>query len=63
MPRPDVSEERINQILDAAIAVFARAGFDQTSMEDVADQVDIAPQRSDPGANAAMEWCWYADNR
>jgi AcrR family transcriptional regulator len=35
-PRPDVSEERNNQILEAATAVFARAGFQQTRMDDIA---------------------------
>jgi hypothetical protein len=33
-PRPDVSEERRNQILEAAVKVFARLGFQQTRMDD-----------------------------
>jgi AcrR family transcriptional regulator len=41
-PRPDVSEERKNQILEAAIAVFARLGFDQSRMEDIAGQAGLS---------------------
>lgn len=40
-PRPDVSEERKNQILEAAIAVFARLGFQQTRMDDIAEQAGL----------------------
>lgn len=32
-PRPDVSEVRKNQILDAAMAVFARLGFHSARMD------------------------------
>ena len=35
-PRPDVSEERRSQIIESAIKVFAREGFANTRMEDVA---------------------------
>jgi AcrR family transcriptional regulator len=35
-PRPDVSEERRSQILESAIKVFAREGFANTRMDDVA---------------------------
>jgi len=35
-PRPDVSEERRNQIIESAIEVFARHGFASARMEDVA---------------------------
>ena len=34
-PRPDVSEERKNQILDAAVAVFGRLGFHEAHMDDI----------------------------
>ena len=34
-PRPDVSETRKNQILDAAAIVFARQGFYQARMDDI----------------------------
>jgi AcrR family transcriptional regulator len=34
-PRPDVSEARKNQILDAASAVFARLGFHEARMDDI----------------------------
>ena len=36
MPRPDVSQKRTAQILDAATAVFARSGVHQASMDDIA---------------------------
>ncbi|MBX0329225.1 TetR/AcrR family transcriptional regulator [Oscillochloris sp. ZM17-4] len=35
MPRPDVSEERRAQILDAALRVFARQGLYETRMDDI----------------------------
>jgi TetR/AcrR family acrAB operon transcriptional repressor len=41
-PRPDVSEERKNQILEAAIAVFARLGFRTARMEDIAEQAGLS---------------------
>ncbi|HEU5377298.1 MAG TPA: TetR/AcrR family transcriptional regulator [Ktedonobacteraceae bacterium] len=41
-PRPDVSEERKNQILEAASAVFARLGFQQTRMDDIASQAGLS---------------------
>jgi AcrR family transcriptional regulator len=41
-PRPDVSEERRTQILEAAIAVFARQGFDQARMDDIAREVGLS---------------------
>lgn len=34
-PRPDVSEERKNQILDAAMHVFARLGFHKARLDDI----------------------------
>lgn len=41
-PRPDVSEERKGQILDAAISVFSRLGFVRARMEDVARESGLA---------------------
>ena len=41
-PRPDVSEERRNQILEAAMVVFARQGFEQARMDDIAQQVGLS---------------------
>lgn len=41
-PRPDVSEERKNQILEAATAAFARLGFQQTRMDDIASQAGLS---------------------
>lgn len=34
-PRPDVSRERVEQILNAATAVFARLGFNNARMDDI----------------------------
>ena len=34
-PRPDVSEERKNQILEAALVVFAEKGFEKARMDDI----------------------------
>lgn len=41
-PRPDVSEERKNQILEAAIAAFARLGFRAARMDDIAEQAGLS---------------------
>lgn len=41
-PRPDVSEERKSQILEAAIEVFARLGFHQSRMDDIAGQAGLS---------------------
>lgn len=41
-PKPDVSEERRAQILDAAISVFSRLGFHRARMEDVAHESGLA---------------------
>ncbi len=42
MPRPDVSEERIQQIIAAALAVFAREGFAQARMDDIAKEAGLS---------------------
>jgi AcrR family transcriptional regulator len=42
MPRPDASEERISQIIEASLAVFAREGFAQARIEDIARQAGLA---------------------
>jgi TetR/AcrR family fatty acid metabolism transcriptional regulator len=42
MPRPDASEERISQIIDAALTVFAREGFAQARIEDIASEAGLA---------------------
>jgi TetR/AcrR family fatty acid metabolism transcriptional regulator len=42
MPRQDVSEERKNQILDAASTVFARSGFAEARMDDIAAQSGLS---------------------
>ncbi len=41
-PRPNVSEQRKNQILDAAMQVFARLGFHKARMEDVAQEAGVS---------------------
>lgn len=41
-PRPDVSEERRNQILEAALTVFARLGFQQARMDDIAQESKLS---------------------
>jgi AcrR family transcriptional regulator len=41
-PRSDVSEERKSQILEAAIAVFARLGFRTARMDDIAEQAGLS---------------------
>jgi AcrR family transcriptional regulator len=42
MPRPDVSEERRSQILDAASRVFAKLGFQQTRMDDIVKESGLS---------------------
>lgn len=42
MPRPDVSEERKAQILDAAAIVFSQKGFTNTRMDDIVKQSDLS---------------------
>jgi AcrR family transcriptional regulator len=41
-PRPDVSEERKTQILDAAEQVFNKKGLDKARMDDIADQTGLS---------------------
>ncbi len=41
-PRPDVSEERKSQILNAAESVFAEKGFDDARMDDIADETGLS---------------------
>jgi AcrR family transcriptional regulator len=41
-PRPDVSVERKNQILDAAASVFARSGFSKARMDDIATESELS---------------------
>ena len=42
MPRPDVSEERRPQIVEAATRVFIRKGYRKTSMPDVAHEAGLS---------------------
>lgn len=42
MPRPDVSEERKNQILEAATRVFTQRGFDEARMDDIVEEAGLS---------------------
>ena len=41
-PRPDVSTERKSQILNAAEQVFTKKGFDQSRMDDIAEETGLS---------------------
>lgn len=41
VPKPDVSEMRTAQIIEAATAVFAAKGLDRATMEDIANEAGI----------------------
>ena len=41
-PRPDVSEERKDQILDAATNLFAQKGFSETRMDDIVQESGLS---------------------
>jgi AcrR family transcriptional regulator len=41
-PKPDVSEERRGQILNAAAAVFARLGVHEARMDDIVEAADLS---------------------
>lgn len=41
-PRPDVSEERKDQILDAATDIFAEKGFGDTRMDDIVEKSGLS---------------------
>jgi AcrR family transcriptional regulator len=42
MPRPDVSEERRTQIIEAAMRVFARSGFQEARMDDIVAETGLS---------------------
>jgi len=42
MPRPSVSHERVPQILAAATSVFARLGFQQARVDDIAAEAGVS---------------------
>ncbi len=42
MPRPDVSVERKDQILNAAAAVFSRLGFHEARMDDIVTEAGLS---------------------
>jgi len=41
-PRPDVSEERKDQIMNAAEGVFTRKGFSDARMDDIAEETGLS---------------------
>jgi AcrR family transcriptional regulator len=41
-PRPNVSDERKNQIINAAEGVFTEKGFDAARMDDIADKTGLS---------------------
>jgi AcrR family transcriptional regulator len=41
-PRPDVSDERKSQILNAAQNVFTEKGFDEARMDDIAEETGLS---------------------
>jgi AcrR family transcriptional regulator len=41
-PRPNVSDERKNQIINAAESVFTEKGFDQARMDDIAEETGLS---------------------
>ncbi len=41
-PRPDVSDERKNQIVEAAMNVFSRLGFNKARMDDIANELGLS---------------------
>ena len=41
-PRPDVSEERKSQILEAAKIIFSKLGFHKARMSDIAQEADLS---------------------
>ena len=42
MPRPDVSDERRPQIIEAAIRVFTRKGYRKTTMPEIAQEAGLS---------------------
>lgn len=42
MPRPHMPKERTTQILDAAMTVFAREGFDKARMDSIAEESGLS---------------------
>ena len=41
-PRPDVSDQRRNQIMEAALTVFSRLGFERASMDNIAKEAGVS---------------------
>ena len=41
-PRPNVSDERKNQIINAAEGVFTKKGFDEARMDDIAEETGLS---------------------
>ena len=41
-PRPNVTDERTSQIINAAEDVFTKKGFDEARMDDIAEQTGLS---------------------
>lgn len=41
-PRPDVREERTQQIVDAAVKVFSKQGFHEATMDEIAEEAGLS---------------------
>ena len=41
-PRPDISQERKNQIIDAAMTVFSKMGFSKARMDDIVEESGLS---------------------
>ncbi|MDD2920715.1 MAG: TetR/AcrR family transcriptional regulator [Anaerolineales bacterium] len=41
-PRPDVSDERKNQIINAAEGIFRKKGFEEARMDDIAEETGLS---------------------
>lgn len=68
MSRPDVSAERIPQILQAALRVFARRGFPATRMQDIAAEASLSVgilyhyfESKEALVDALLEKCFLPD--
>jgi AcrR family transcriptional regulator len=54
MPRPDVSEERRIQIIDASMNVFAKDGLEKARMDDIAKEAGLS--------KGALYWYFKSKN-
>ena len=63
-PRPDVSDQRRNQIMEAALTVFSRLGFERASMDNIAKEAGVSKgalylyYKSKDAIIATVSWPW-----